>query len=149
MKKLQILIGILLVLSIINNTGCTDNNATDTNPVHRFNMDTLSFQHSMKGWELYSWPSGNDWNFSILPGSNRITTYSEVTTNLITVSGSDSLKMLLDKFPENEEILWPGTNWLDSCWKSNYGNLSLPDSNKVNEIKAYSIQKKLILTVCN
>ena len=71
-------------------------------------LDTISFSHSMKGWELYSWPSESDWNYSILIGTNRNKTYQEVTTNKISVVGKDSLKILLDKFPANEQIFWIG-----------------------------------------
>lgn len=115
--------------------------------VGRIDFDTVSFLPSMKGWELYSWPNGNDWNYSILGGTNRTKSYKEVTTNTFIVAGKDSLKMLLDKIPDNEFIFWAGTGWLENCWSGDYGNFSLPDSNTVNEIKEYCIQKKLNLTI--
>lgn len=121
---------------------------TDQKTDDGINLDTLSFDHSMKGWELYSWPDGNIWNFSVLIGTNRIKSYEEVTTNKIIVTGKDSLKLLIDKFPENESMFWHGKGWLERCWGGNYyGNLSLPDSNIVSEIKDYCIQKKLVLYV--
>jgi len=126
---------------------CSKGNNSEIQPVARINLDTISFFHSMKGWELYSWPNGNDWNYSILVGTNRTKSYNEVTTNKIIVFGIDSLKMLLDKFPENEYIFWIGKEWLKSCWGSNYGNLSLPDNKIINEIKEYCTGKKLVLGV--
>ena len=39
-------------------------------------------------------------------GTNRVKSYEEVLTNKIFVFGKDSLKMLLDKFPQNEYIFW-------------------------------------------
>lgn len=105
-------------------------------------IDTLSFTHSMKGWELYSWPNKSDWNYSILMGTNRAKTYEEVISNKITVVGKDSLKILLDKFPSKEEIFWIGKRSGDG-WE----NLSLPDDNTLNEIKNYCTQKELELNV--
>lgn len=107
-------------------------------------LDAISFLHSMKGWELYSWPNGNDWNYSILVGTNRAKTYSEVVTNKVAVIGKDSLKMLLDKFPASEEIFWTGKRSGDG-----WVNLSFPESKTVDEIKNYCIQKNLVLTVFN
>ena len=105
-------------------------------------LDTIFFTHSMKGWELYSWPQGNDWNYSILPGTNREKTYDEVIANKIRVIGKDSLKMLLDKFPAKEELFWTGKRSGDG-----WANLSFPDDNTINEIKNYCQQKELVLSV--
>jgi hypothetical protein len=126
---------------------CSKGNNNEIQPVDLINPDTIAFYHSMKGWELYSWPNGNNWNYSILVGTNRTKTYDEVTTNKIIVFGKDSLKMLLDKFPENEYIFWIGKGWLESCWNGNYGNLSLPDNKTINEIKEYCASKKLVLGI--
>jgi len=105
-------------------------------------IDTLTFAPSFKGWELYSWPTGNDWNYSILMGTNRSKTYQEVITNKIAVLGKDSLKILLNKMPAKEEIMWFGKR-AGEGWE----NLSFPDNNTINEIKNYCIQKELILHV--
>lgn len=105
-------------------------------------LDTISFTPSMKGWELYSWPDGSVWNYSILIGTNRSKTYQEVITNKISVLGKDSLKILLDKFPAKEQIFWMGKR-LNDDW----GNISLPDIQTINEIKNYCTQKELVLNV--
>jgi len=107
-------------------------------------LDTITFTHSMKGWELYSWPNGNDWNYSILIGTNRAKTYNEVVTNKASVIGKDSLKMLLDKFPAKEELFWTGKR-TGTGWE----NLSYPDSKTIDEIKNYCAQKELILNINN
>ena len=96
---------------------------------------------------MYSWPNGNDWNYSILIGTNRLKTYDEVTTNKIIVFGKESLKMVLDKLPEGEYISWIGKEWLDNNWRTNYGSLSLPDNNTINEVKNHCVQKKLLSDV--
>lgn len=103
--------------------------------------EPTSFAHLMKGWELYSWPEGNDWKFSFLPGTNRIKTYDEVITNKTTATGKEALKLLLDKFPKKEYISWIGKLQDDG------GNLSLPDQNTIDEIKNYASQKELELHV--
>src|SRR2546423_13466191 len=36
--------------------------------------------HSMKGYELYSWKSRGEWHFSLLIGTNRLKTFSEVNS---------------------------------------------------------------------
>lgn len=105
-------------------------------------LDTISISPSMKGWELYSWPTESDWKYSILIGTNRNKTYQEVLANKISVVGKDSLKRLLDKFPANEQIFWSRKPFGDD-----WGNISLPDDNTINEIKDYCTQKKLVLTV--
>lgn len=105
-------------------------------------LDTISFTHSMKGWELYTWSNGNDWKYSILMGTNREKTYDEVITNKIAVIGKDSLKMLLNKFPAKEEIFWIGKRSGDG-----WDNLSLPDQSTIDEIMNYASLKELVLHV--
>ena len=105
-------------------------------------LDTLSFIHSTKGYELYSWPNGDDWNYSILLGTNRVKFYDEIMANKITVVGKDSLKMLLDKFPKNEYV-----SWLAKLRGDEGGDISLPDQNTIDEIKDYASQKELNFNV--
>ncbi len=147
MKTIRIIILFSLISTTFAISGCSKGNNNEMHPVDLINPDTISFNHSMKGWELYSWPNGNDWNYSILVGTNRTKSYSEVTKNKIIVFGIDSLKMLLDKFPENEYLFWVGKEWLSTCWGSNYGDLALPDNKTINEIKEYCAGKKLVLSI--
>ncbi len=148
MKKLHRLVIIPLILTLFVFGMCSEEKNPEIDPVNKVNFDTLTFSHSMKGWELYSWPKGNDWRYSILPGTNRVKSYGEVTSNLI-VCGKDSLKMLLNKFPEGENIFWLSEEWLKKSWSTSYGNLSLPADNIVTEIKDYCTQKKLVLNISN
>jgi hypothetical protein len=147
MKIIRIIILISLISVPFSSIRCSKERNNEPHPVALINPDTISFNHSMKGWELYSWPNGNDWNYSILIGTNRIKSYSEVTGNKIIVLGTDSLKMLLDKFPENEEIFWIGKGWLEKCWGSDYGDLSLPDNKTISEIKQYCTDNNLVLGI--
>lgn len=145
MKKLMpVCIVFMFILSLL---GCAKEKNHDFVPLDIINPDTITFESSMKGYELYSWPNGDGWNYSILPGTNRIKSLEEVTDNPITVFGSDSLKMLLDRMPVNENIFWESEAWLERCWSSNHGTLSLPDEETVSEIEAYCLQKNLVLLV--
>jgi hypothetical protein len=104
-------------------TACTKSNQNyNCSSVLPQKLDTVKIQPSMKGWELYSW-AGNEqscdnWNYTILPGTNRIKSYSEVTNDsvLLKVIGKEQLKSLLSKFPKKENILWIGENWLSRIW---------------------------------
>jgi len=147
MKNLKISLVSMLIIVSISFTQCSKESDLDLRPVNQFNPDTISFEHSMKGWELYSWPNGDDWNYSILPGTNRTKSYVEVTGNRIVVLGRDSLKMLLDKIPEGESIFWIGQGWLARCWGGDFGDLALPDSRTLSEIKTYCAQKNLELFI--
>jgi hypothetical protein len=151
MKTKQIL-SLLTIVSLLLFIACTkDNKEEKANTKSDF--DTLIVPYSMKGYELYSWPEGNQWYFSILVGTNRIKTYNEVTSNihseihLITVKGIDNLKLVLARFPENEYITLIGKGWLQSCWGGNYGNLQLPPQNFIDDITLFCSQKKLNLQV--
>jgi hypothetical protein len=145
MKSVLFLISLSLIVSLFGFTECSNEEDLQAFPVATIKLDTLSFSTSMKGWELYSWPNGDDWNYSILPGTNRVKSYEEVTTNRILVLGIDSLKMILDKLPENENIFWIGEEWLERCWGTDYGDLALPDFITILEIEAYCIQNNLHL----
>lgn len=114
-------------------------------PTQRLDLNTLTFPHSMKGWELYSWSRGAAWKYSILIGTNRLKSYSEVTTNQVIVTGQDSLKMVLDKFPAAELITWFGRGWLTRCWGDASHDLALPPPAILDEIKVYCHLKNLTL----
>ena len=109
MKTLKIILIFSLIVNSLCLTDCSKGSDKEVHSIDKIDLETISFDHSMKGWELYSWPNGNDWNYSILVGTNRIKSYEEVTTNGIIVLGLDSLKMLLDKLPENENLFWIGS----------------------------------------
>src|SRR5665647_1587000 len=141
-----ILIYVLLLAVVVNCVNCSRETQQQPLTVNKINLDSISFSHSMKGWELYSWPNGNDWNYSILLGTNRVKSYLEVTTNQLVVCGKDSLKMLLDKFPAGEYLFWAGKGWLGNSWSDNFENLALPDNATKLEIENYCFQRKIVLS---
>jgi len=151
MKSNQIII-LLVLFNLLFLEACTNDNE-EPSPARNNYLDTLVVPHELKGYELYSWPKGNDWYFSVTVGTNRIKTYEEVISenpsavHLITVTGIDTLKLVLTKFPENEYITWIGEKWLESSWGSNFGNLKLPPQSYIYEITSFCKQKKLNLLV--
>jgi hypothetical protein len=117
------------------------------------NISSLVVAHQMKGWELYSWPACNDWYYAILPGTNSLKSYDEVTGKttspgyLIKVFGKENLKAVLLKFPVGENLFWASEGWLKKTWGSNYSNLQLPPAAIVNELQQYAIQAGLNFTI--
>jgi hypothetical protein len=151
MKTNHILI-LLASFNLLFINACTKENKVDETATLSI-FDTLTVPHQMKGYEIYSWTEGNKWYFSILVGTNRIKTYAEVISNqpsethLITVNGIDTLKAVLNRFPEDEYVFWIGNGWLQSAWGNNYGNLKLPPQNDIDEIILFCKQKKLDIVV--
>lgn len=84
--------------------------------------------NSMKGYELYSWQVGDEWYFSLLPGTNRLKTYEEVTKDDIAIKGISDLKTALEQFPKYAHIAW--ANWL-------VGGLNLPSEEIIKEIQEH------------
>ena len=110
-------------------------------------LDTITFTHSMKGWELYSWQENSDWKYSFMIGTNAQKALVQVTTNPISVIGEDSLKVILKKLPQGEEIIWLGQLWLEKNWRSNYENLMLPPRKIQIDIKEFCDSRNLKLII--
>ena len=154
MKKLFIPLSILFLSLLF--TACTkDDPDCDCSASLPVKFESIVIESSMKGWELYSWPADvegcNQWNYALLPGTNKLKSYGEVTSDtVLKVTGKKQLKLLLSKFPNNEHILWVGEKWLSNVWgptNINYGNLRLPSSTVLDEIKRHCIQTSLQLTI--
>ena len=73
---------------------------------------------SMKGYELYSWQTGDDWNFTLITGTNRIKSFDEIIAAgssvssdgfvKISVRGLGDLEEVLRLLPAGENIVWGG-----------------------------------------
>jgi hypothetical protein len=93
------------------------------------NGDTLSdLPGSMKGYELYSWPSQGDWRFALLVGTNRLKTLDEVTSSDTAVRGVEALKRELARLPKGEPVFW-------SSW--HVPGLTLPPDEIVDLVRGY------------
>ena len=94
--KLSVLISLLIVFS------CSKENQVQPETFEPLNFDTLSISHSMKGWELYSWPNKDTWNFALVTGTNRLKSYNEIMNSPLRVTGLTELKELLSCLPSGE-----------------------------------------------
>ena len=109
-----------------------------------FNPDTVTINHSVKGWELYSWQEPEVRWYSLIEATDRTKSFSEVSTNFLKVPGEISLEQLLGRFPKGEIITLLGPGWLSNCWKSSYGNLSLPPEEEIARITACCDRQGLV-----
>ena len=77
-------------------------------------VDELS--HSTAVYELYSWSTDGQWNFTLITGTDRNKTLGEITSNddfiseagrvQIHLVGVDEIKAVLNKVPQKEGIFW-------------------------------------------
>lgn len=94
------------------------------------------FAESMKGYELYSWYDGNEWNFSLLAGTNREKNLTEIQSTEVILLGIDKLKSTLEKVPSGEYITW-----------SSKETLSFPPDDIIEQVEQICKDQGLILTV--
>lgn len=60
-----------------------------------------------KGIELYSWrPAGEDWHFSLLPGTNRWKERSEITGSGTAMTDIGRLRRELAGLAEGQSVFW-------------------------------------------
>jgi hypothetical protein len=92
------------------------------------------FPESMKGYELYSWRDGNQWNFSILVGTNREKTLDEIKDPKTVVRGVDALISALEQMPAGQYITWSSSE-----------TLSFPPADIIEQIEEVCTDQGLIL----
>ena len=93
---------------------------------------------SMKGYELYSWREGERWYYSLLPGTNRIKSFAEISGEDVRLPDSEALMMELGRLPAGEWVYWtaqrvPGTG--------------LPAAKILTQVMNYSEQNGLLLEI--
>ena len=103
--------------------------------------------HSMKGYELYSWPEDSQWHFTLITGTNRNKTLEEITSNVNTISedgwvqihvvGVDAIKTVLSRLPQNEEILWLARLRSEQTPQGGV-NITLPTGPTIDTIKEHA-----------
>lgn len=94
------------------------------------------FPESMKGYELYSWQENNQWNFSLLVGTNREKTLEEIKASDTTLRGIDALTSALEQMPSGQHITW-----------SSRETLSFPPDDIIEQVKRDCEDKGLILNL--
>lgn len=138
-------LGFLLLLFL--GFSCSKENQPNLEAFAVLDYDTIEFAHSMKGWEVYSWPNGDTWNFSLLPGTNRLKSYAEVMEGPFRVTGVEALEELFSNLPAEEELILIGEGWLDQIWGEPYYDLQLPPLFVVMQIKQMGEQLGLSVWV--
>ena len=150
------------LFSLLFFTACCKDNRNDDlqqsgDCVSTGNPDILTFPvNQAKGWEVYSWPGCQDWNFSLLPGTNALKNYDEVTGRragsrfVIRVWGKSKLKTILSRMPAGHTVSLIGENWLAGAWGAgSFKDLQLPPPSIVNELQQTALQANLIFQVAN
>ncbi len=89
------------------------------------------------GYDLYSWEAGGAWNFSLLPGANRLRSFDEIKNAEITAQGIAEIKSKLRKLPSGEKV----------TWTAKVVNTSMPSYEVVDDLSRYCAQMGLSLTV--
>jgi hypothetical protein len=91
---------------------------------------------SMKGYELYSWQEGSQWNFSLLVGTNREKTPSEIKSADAILPGMDALRSTLEKIPAGQYVTW-----------SLKEDLSFPPDDLIQQVEQICKDEGLILNI--
>ena len=91
---------------------------------------------SMKGYELYSWQEGSQWNFSLLVGTNREKTLTEIKSADGILPGMDALRSTLEKIPAGQYVTW-----------SLRENLSFPPDDIIQQVEQVCKDQDLILNI--
>ncbi len=102
-----------------------------------------SLPKSVKGYELYSWQSGHDWNFTLITGTNRAKAFDEIIApgNSIggdgfvkfSVTGIAEIEKLVALLPANEQVFWSGMDLGDQV-PSGTVYLTFPPQNVIEEL---------------
>ena len=101
---------------------------------------------SMKGYELYSWPAGQDWDFALMIGTNRIKTLDEIQSPEQTLHGVEAIKTALRGLPVDEQVFWEGQGWIRESQVA-AGSIVLPPAPIRDEITGLCSQLGIRLTV--
>lgn len=101
---------------------------------------------SMKGYELYSWPAGEDWDFALMVGTNRFKTLEEIKSPQQTLHGAEAVKTALRGLPTNEQVFWEGSGWLQRSGAAP-GSIAIASAPIRDEIANLCSQLGITLTV--
>lgn len=98
--------------------------------------EATQLAESMKGYELYSWQEGNQWQFSLLIGTNREKTLDEIKSPAALLPSVEALIFMLEKVQSGQYVTWSSRETL----------AFLPDS-IVEQVEQVCKEKGLILNI--
>ena len=100
------------------------------------NTPDTGLERSMKGFELYSWQNGSQWNFSLLVGTNREKSLDEIKSPDTLLSGIDPLRARLQKIAPGQYLTW-----------SSKETLTFPPDEIVKEVEQVCKDQGIILQI--
>jgi hypothetical protein len=115
----------------------------------------IPLPQSPKGYELYSWLQDDQWNYTLITGTNREKTTQEIVTGVYGVNtdglvnihaiGLNAIEQVISLLPAGEFVTWlSGPRSDDPQYAVNF---ALPPANDVAAIKTYADQHSLNLNV--
>jgi len=114
----------------------------------------LTLPSSMKGYELYSWQNGTEWNFTLITGTNRSKSFDEIIAQgntlsadgfiKISVTGMEEIKKVLGRLPKGEEVFWAGMD-LGGQVPSGTVYLTFPPQSMIDELMQFCSDHKITL----
>lgn len=109
---------------------------------------------SAKGYELYSWQNGSDWNFTLITGTNRTKSFEEIIAPentlssdgfvKLSVTGIEEIKNVLSLLPAGEQVFWAGMD-LTGQVPSGTVYLTFPAQSMINDLTRFCAQRKISL----
>ncbi|MFA5160794.1 MAG: hypothetical protein WC421_00965 [Elusimicrobiales bacterium] len=129
----------LILCAAVLCCGCHSLLSSQANENKLSENSARAMAHSMKGWELYSWPAGDGWKFALLPGTNRLKNAGEITAGPA-VYGAEQLKAQIKTLARGEQILWN---------LRNMEGFSMPPQDTVSDLSDYCKDKGIDLSVLN
>lgn len=113
--------------------------------------------HFEMGYELYTWNLNNEWNFTLITGSERKQNYARIMAKediivdkgwiKVRVIGLNAIKNILSRLPQGEGIVWitEKKSVFSLFDKRSRYNFELPAQDVVDDIKAHCDKLKLQL----
>jgi len=94
---------------------------------------------AFKGWELYSWQEGGAWHYGLLPGTNRIKTWDEVTAAATAQGGTQAhIETQLTRLPRGEQVFWVS---------GQFPRTSFPDQSVVQRLAKLCLERGVALHI--
>jgi hypothetical protein len=151
MKKMVYLL--LAISPVFVFMRCSDNDDF-TVPEEYSWVDTVSLGHQIKGYEIYSWQDGDQWNFNLIYGTNRSKICEEIKNHKFynegavdfKVKGIGALKGLLNRLPQGEYVFWSDGKLVDKN-ENQCADLVLPERSVINDVENFCKRKGVELIV--
>ena len=116
-----------------------------------------SLPDSLKGYELYSWQTGDDWIFTLITGTNRVKSFDEITSIenqledgylKVTVTSIEDLQTLLKRLPAGVDLIWSG---IDLTGEVEEGTIyfTYPPEEMIEQVVAVAEEQGVVLHTLN